>query len=145
MPCDFVASIVSISAGIISPQQLRHVLKPRDQCRRHVDAGEKHEREMRKHWHVGRLGLPGGAAGIAERDGIQSQEQRGDADQDAGYEYDRQPWLAREGLTNRNSLMKMPSGGSPAMATTPSTSPQPSTGLVSVSPPISAMRCVPLT
>src|SRR5439155_1762188 len=48
-------------------------------------------------------------------------------------------------VTMRNSLMKMPSGGNPAMATTPSTSPQPSTGLVSVSPPMSAMRCVPLT
>ena len=41
--------------------------------------------------------------------------------------------------------MKMPIGGRPAMATTPSTSPQPSTGLVSVNPPMSAMRCVPLT
>ncbi len=35
--------------------------------------------------------------------------------------------------------MKMPSGGRPAMATTPSTRPQPSTGLVSVRPPMSAM------
>ena len=41
--------------------------------------------------------------------------------------------------------MKMPSGGSPAIATTPSTSPQPSTGLVTVSPPMSAIFCVPLT
>ena len=41
--------------------------------------------------------------------------------------------------------MKMPSGGSPAMATTPATSPQPSTGLVSVRPPMSAIFCVPLT
>ena len=48
-------------------------------------------------------------------------------------------------VTTRNSLMKMPSGGRPAMATTPSTSPQPRTGLVTVSPPMSAMRWVPLT
>ena len=41
--------------------------------------------------------------------------------------------------------MKMPSGGRPAMATTPSTRPQPSTGWVSVSPPMSAIFCVPLT
>ena len=41
--------------------------------------------------------------------------------------------------------MKMPSGGRPAMATTPSTRPQPSTGWVSVRPRISAIFCVPLT
>ena len=41
--------------------------------------------------------------------------------------------------------MKMPSGGSPAIATTPSTRPQPSTGWVTVSPPMSAIFCVPLT
>ena len=41
--------------------------------------------------------------------------------------------------------MKMPSGGRPAMATTPSTRPQPSTGWVSVRPPMSAIFCVPLT
>ena len=41
--------------------------------------------------------------------------------------------------------MKMPSGGMPAIATTPRMRPQPSSGLVSVSPPMSAMRCVPLT
>ncbi len=41
--------------------------------------------------------------------------------------------------------MKMPSGGRPAMATTPSTRPQPSTGWVSVSPRMSAIFCVPLT
>ena len=35
---------------------------------------------------------------------------------------------AKVELTTRNSLMKMPSGGRPAMATTPSTRPQPSTG-----------------
>src|SRR5262249_9389887 len=42
---------------------------------------------------------------------------------------------AKVDVTTRNSLMKMPSGGSPAMATTPSTKPQPSTGLISVRPP----------
>ena len=52
---------------------------------------------------------------------------------------------AKVEVTTRNSLMKMPSGGSPAMATTPSTSPQPSTGWVTVSPPMSAIFCVPLT
>ena len=41
--------------------------------------------------------------------------------------------------------MKMPSGGRPAMATTPSTRPQPSTGWLSVRPRISAIFCVPLT
>ena len=41
--------------------------------------------------------------------------------------------------------MKMPSGGMPAMATTPRTRPQPSTGWVTVRPRMSAMRCVPLT
>ena len=41
--------------------------------------------------------------------------------------------------------MKMPSGGRPAIATTPSTSPQPSTGCVSVRPPMSAIFCVPFT
>ena len=35
--------------------------------------------------------------------------------------------------------MKMPSGGRPAIATTPSTRPQPSTGWLSVRPRISAM------
>ena len=41
--------------------------------------------------------------------------------------------------------MKMPSGGRPAIATTPSTSPQPSTGWLSVRPRMSAIRWVPLT
>ena len=41
--------------------------------------------------------------------------------------------------------MKMPSGGRPAMATTPSTRPQPSSGWLSVRPRMSAIFCVPLT
>ena len=41
--------------------------------------------------------------------------------------------------------MKTPSGGMPTMATTPSTRPQPSTGLVVVRPPMSSIFCVPLT
>src|SRR5262245_51813255 len=56
-----------------------------------------------------------------------------------------QGWRAKVEVTTKNSLMKMPSGGRPAMATTPSTSPQPSTGLVTVRPPISAICWVPLT
>src|SRR5262249_35628821 len=48
-------------------------------------------------------------------------------------------------LTTRNSLMKIPSGGKPAMATTPRINVQPRIGWVSVRPPISAIRCVPLT
>ena len=41
--------------------------------------------------------------------------------------------------------MNMPSGGSPAMATTPSTRPQPKSGWLSVNPRMSAIFCVPLT
>src|SRR5215471_17378499 len=99
--------IVSSSAAIGLSQELRHVLKPRDQNRRHVDAGHEYEREMRKHGHVGGLGLRGGAAGIAECDGVQSQEQPGDADQDAQYEYDRQPGHARKGRVLLGLLMMM--------------------------------------
>ena len=53
--------------------------------------------------------------------------------------------FARVALTMRNSLVKMPSGGRPAMAATPITRPQPISGLVVVSPPMSAIFCVPLT
>src|SRR5262249_15696332 len=56
-PAIFLPSIVSSSAAIGLSQELRHVLKPRDQNRRHVDAGHEYEREMRKHGHVGGLGL----------------------------------------------------------------------------------------
>ena len=52
---------------------------------------------------------------------------------------------AKVELTMRNSLWNTPNGGSPAIAATPPTRPQPSTGWLSVSPPISAMRCVPFT
>lgn len=52
---------------------------------------------------------------------------------------------AKVELTTRNSLMKMPSGGIPAIATTPSTKPQPSRGWLSVRPRMSAMRWVPVT
>jgi hypothetical protein len=41
--------------------------------------------------------------------------------------------------------MKIPIGGSPTMATTPSVRPQPSIGWDTVSPRISDMRCVPFT
>ena len=40
--------------------------------------------------------------------------------------------------------MKMPSGGSPAIATTPTTSPQPSAGWVTVRPRIREILCVAL-
>ena len=47
-------------------------------------------------------------------------------------------------VTIRNSVMNIPVGGRPAMATTPSARPQPSTGCETVRPRMSAMRCVPL-
>ena len=72
----------SARSSILS-QQLRDVLEPGDQRRRHVDAGDQDQREMREHRHVGGLRLRGGAARLAERDGVEPQEQRGDADQDA--------------------------------------------------------------
>ena len=41
--------------------------------------------------------------------------------------------------------MNTPNGGSPAIAATPAIRPQPSSGWVTVRPPMSAMRCVPFT
>ena len=52
---------------------------------------------------------------------------------------------AKVELTTRNSLMNMPKGGNPAMAKTPMTRPQPSSGCVTVRPLISAIFWVPLT
>jgi len=51
---------------------------------------------------------------------------------------------AKVELTMRNSLMKMPRGGRPVIATTPVTRPQPSAGWVTVRPRIRDIRCVPL-
>ena len=54
-------------------------------------------------------------------------------------------WRAKVELMTRNSLVKMPKGGKPAIANTPTTSDQPSTGWVTVSPRMSAIFWLPLT
>ena len=113
------------------PKQRGDVLEPGDQRRRQVDAGGEHQAEMDEHRHVGGLDRRGAAGRLAE----------GEAAQAAGTARRRRPacrrragWRAAAArakveLTTRNSLMKMPSGGRPAMATTPSTRPQPSSGM----------------
>src|SRR5437773_721955 len=126
-------------------QKLGDVLEPRDHLRRQVDSSCKHQRQMGEHRHIGCLCFGARAARLAESDTIQAQEQCSEANEQSGN--NRIPssgWRAKVELTRRNSLMKIPSGGRPAIATTPSTRPQPSTGLVSVSPPMSAIFCVPL-
>ena len=52
---------------------------------------------------------------------------------------------AKVELTTRNSLVKMPNGGRPAMAATPATRDQPSRGWVTVRPRMSAILWLPLT
>ena len=52
---------------------------------------------------------------------------------------------AKVELTNRNSLVKMPNGGRPAIATTPATNDQPSSGWVAVRPLMSAILWLPFT
>ena len=139
---------MSFSAAMtLSSKQPSHVLEPGHQRRRQIDAGAENEAEMGEHRHIGALGLVVGrraarrrrccsAAGTARRRRPAAQA-RGEAPSSGS--------RAKVELTTRNSLVKMPSGGRPAMATTPSTRPQPSTGLVSVRPPMSAIFCVPLT
>ena len=75
-----------------------------------------------------------GPARLAEGDRVQPQEQGANSDQKPEHQGKGEQRLARKGRAHHQELAeKMPSGGSPAMATTPSTNPQPSTGLVSVS------------
>ena len=53
--------------------------------------------------------------------------------------------LAKVEVTTRNSLVKIPKGGSPPIAITPTTNVQPRIGWVIVRPPISASLWLPLT
>ena len=114
---------------------------------RQINAGRQHQADARTSAHR-RPSTGAAAAGrLAEGELVQAQQQRAEGDQQAEHQRGSPAAAARAKveLTTRNSLMKMPSGGRPAMATTPSTRPQPSTGWVSVRPPISAIFCVPLT
>ena len=122
-------------------QQPRDALEPGDQRRRQIDAGRQHQRQMREQRHVGGLDRRRAAGRLAEGDArcrrsisAPKPTSRPNTSRIAS-----SGSRAKVELTIRNSLMKMPSGGRPAMATTPSTRPQPSTGWLSVSPRISAM------
>ena len=54
-------------------------------------------------------------------------------------------WRANVEVTIRNSVMKMPVGGSPTMVITPATRLHPRTGCETVRPRISDIICVPFT
>jgi hypothetical protein len=58
-PSTRLPSMLSASDGIALPQLSRYVLEPGDQRWRQIDAGAEHQREMREHRHVGRVGLRG--------------------------------------------------------------------------------------
>ena len=95
----------------------------RPRARGQIEAGRQHQAEMREHRHVGSLDgtLP---SGLAERDPVQAQEQCPEATSNPNTSRSASSgWRANVELTIRNSLMKMPIGGRPAIATTPSTDP----------------------
>ena len=113
-------------------EQLRDVLEPGDERRRQIDAGdEARARDARTSARRRPWPRAVGPRGSPKAMRVEPQEQRAEAR--SGGRTTRmmreQGSRAKVELTTRNSLMKMPSGGRPAMATTPSTSPQPSTGL----------------
>ena len=97
--------------------------------------------------HVGAAHRRRRAAGRAEDDALQPQQQRaqrrpaGPAPAGSASSGCR----AKVELTTRNSLMNTPIGGKPTIARTPSASPQASSGWVVPRPLMSARRCVPLT
>src|ERR1019366_3569527 len=89
--------MMSMSAGIVLTEQSGDVLEPGDERRRHVDAGNEHEREMGKHRHVRGLRLCARTARLAERDAVEPKEETGQGDQNAEDEDDREQRSAREG------------------------------------------------
>ena len=72
------------------------VLKPGDQRARQIDAGGKHQREMRKQRHVGGFDRSRAAGRLAESHVAHAQHQGAEGDQQAEHERDGEQRLARE-------------------------------------------------
>src|SRR5208282_1187186 len=88
---------MSVSAVIYLTQQSGDVLKPGNERRRHVDAGDEHQGEMREHRYVRGLRLADRAARLAERDAVEAQQQRAESDENAEHQNKRQQRSAGEG------------------------------------------------
>ena len=108
-----------------SSQQPGDGLEPGDHRPRQIDAGDQHQRQMREQRHVGRLDLARLGRSARRTPPPEPQHQRAERDQQSEHQQHGEPAAARAKveLTIRNSLMNTPSGGRPAIATTPSTSP----------------------
>ena len=130
-----------------SPQHRRDVLEPGDQRRRRIEAGEQHQAEMRadrqrtKRSTAAPPGLGSPNAMPCSRS-INAPNATSSPNTSTSASTGER---AKVELTTRNSLMKTPSGGRPAIANTPTTRLQPSQGWLTVRPRMSAIRCVPLT
>ena len=139
---------VSIGIGISLPRSAQHrrdVLEPGDQRRRKINAGEQHQRRCAIIGSDDALTGAGAPGRLAERErhaGATAARRTRPAARTTSGKASRAA-RAKVELTIRNSLMNTPKGGRPAMATTPTTRLQPSTGCVTVRPRISAIRWVP--
>ena len=112
------------------------MLEPNDDRRWKIDSRDQNQREMGKHRYIGRLDRSGAAAGVAERDTCQAQHQCAESQQKSEHKYDCEQGLPRKGGANDEKFAhEVPRGGNPAIATTPTTKPQPSAGCVTVKPP----------
>ena len=72
------------------------MLEPRDQRRGQIDAGGKHQSQVRIHRHIGRLDRRHAAARLAKGDTGQPQQQRPEGDEQPEHQRDRQPRIPGE-------------------------------------------------
>src|SRR5215813_6629712 len=93
-------AMMSLNAAIALSQQPGDVLEPGNERRGQVDSHGKHQSKVREQRQVGRLGLGEASARLAERDGVEPQEQAGEANQQAEHQNDGEGGRAHEGRTH---------------------------------------------
>src|SRR5215831_15795593 len=87
-PTPLRCAMMSLNAAIALSQQPGDILEPGNERRRQVDSRGKHQSKVREQRYVGGLGLGRASARLAERDGVEPQEQAGEADQQAQHQND---------------------------------------------------------
>src|ERR1700691_4920569 len=81
---------MSVSAAICLTEQSGNMLKPDNQRRRHVDAGDEHQGQMGEHRHIRGLRLADRAARLAEGDAVEAQQQGAESNENAEHQNKRQ-------------------------------------------------------
>ena len=116
-PCPWQIDRKAMGASL-SSQQPRDGLEPGDQRAGKIDAGRQHQGQMRKQRHVGGLDRRRAAGGLAEGQPVRRSSRAPKATSRPNTSgIASSGSRAKVELTTRNSLMKMPNGGRPAMAT----------------------------